>query len=182
MAIVAMTPAVAGNVALAAEYNKLITNITDLDTRTTAVEAAVGGGTGEVPRKGGEYAFNAATQSVNAGNNLLNQWAAVGTPSGITYSAGVFTVTEAGLYVMSLSLRFSAGGDKYAWISGAAANDIWFKNSTTSAVNCAVSGVRRLTAGQQVRTYAYAATTQNVQRENVSGDFTPGFTIYKIGN
>lgn len=181
MAIVAMTPAVAGNVALAAEYNKLITNITDLDTRTTAVEAAVGGGTGEVPRKGGEYSFGASVQSVNAGDNLLTQWAAVGTPSGITYSAGVFTVTEAGLYVMSLSLRFAAGGDKYAWIAGAASGDVWFKNSTTATVNCAVSGVRRLTAGQQVRTFAYAGTTQNVQRE-APGHFTPGFTIYKIGN
>jgi hypothetical protein len=33
-----MSPAVAGNVALAAEYNKLITNITDLDTRMQVLE------------------------------------------------------------------------------------------------------------------------------------------------
>ena len=182
MAIVAMTPAVAGNVALASEYNKLITNITDLDTRTTAVEAAVGGGTGEVPRKGGEWSFGAATQSVNAGDNLLTQWSAVGTPSGVSHSAGVFTVTEAGLYVISLSLRFGGvTGDKYAWIAGAASGDIWFKNSTSGAVNCAVSGVRRLTAGQQIRTFAYSATTTTIGREAV-GHFTPGVTIYKIGN
>ncbi len=38
MAIVAMANAVAGNVALAAEYNKLITNILDLDARVTSLE------------------------------------------------------------------------------------------------------------------------------------------------
>jgi|SRR5690242_1510201 len=184
MAIVSMTPAVAGNVALASEYNKLITNITDLDARTTAVEAAVGGGTGEVPRKGGEYSFGGSTQgSIGAGNNLITAYSAVGTPSGVSYSAGVFTVTEAGLYVMSLSMRFGGvSGDKYVWIAGAATNDIWFKNSTSGAVNCAVTGIKRLPAGQQIRTFAYSATTTSLLRENVSGDFTPGFSIYKVGN
>lgn len=180
MAIVSMTPAVAGNVALAAEYNKLITNITDLDTRTTAVEAAVGGGTGEVPRKGGEWSFGASTQSVGAANTLLTQWAAVGTPSGVTHSAGVFTVTEAGLYTISASYR-AGGADKWIWIAGTAlAGDTWFKNSSTT-FNVGVSGTRRLTAGQQIRIVGYIATTQTIGRET-TGDFCPGVTIYKIGN
>lgn len=38
MAIVSMTNAVAGNIALAAEYNKLITNILDLDSRVQTLE------------------------------------------------------------------------------------------------------------------------------------------------
>lgn len=43
MAIVSMTPAVAGNVATAAENNKLITNIVDLDSRLQVVEGNTGG-------------------------------------------------------------------------------------------------------------------------------------------
>ncbi len=43
MAIVSMTPAVAGNVALAAEYNKVISNIVDVDSRLQVVEGNTGG-------------------------------------------------------------------------------------------------------------------------------------------
>jgi len=39
MAIVAMANAVAGNIAVAAEYNKVVANIVDLDTRVQALEA-----------------------------------------------------------------------------------------------------------------------------------------------
>jgi len=183
MAIVSMTPAVAGNVALAAEYNKLITNITDLDSRTTAVEAAVGGGTGEVPRKGGEWSFGASTQSVGAANTLLTAWSAVGTPSGVSHSAGVFTVTEAGLYTIAASYRAGGTTEKWIWICGTAlTGDTWFKNSASgNAFNVGVAGTRRLLAGTQIRIGAYIGSTQTIQRES-TGDFCPGVTIYKIGN
>lgn len=184
MAIVSMTPAVAGNVALAAEYNKLITNITDLDTRTTAVEAAVGGGTGEVPRKGGEWQFGAATQSVTGGANvLLTQWTAVGTPSGVSHSAGVFTVTEAGLYNISTSIRVGGTTEKWLWICGSAlTGDTWFKDSTSGATyNLNASGTKRLAAGTQIRIGVFFGTTQSVARESI-GDFVPSVSIYKIGN
>jgi hypothetical protein len=39
MAIVAMANAVAGNIAVAAEYNKVVSNVVDLDTRVQALEA-----------------------------------------------------------------------------------------------------------------------------------------------
>lgn len=188
MAIVAMTPAVAGNVALAAEYNKLITNITDLDTRTTAVEAAVGGGTGEVPRKGGEYIFGSATQASIGTGTLLTQWSANGTPNGVSHSAGVFTVTEAGLYTLSLNVRFTSVGlvsaDRYIWIAGAATNDIWAKASSAGQnFNLSCTTTKRLVAGQQIRTYAYIGTgTTTVSRESASGDVVPGMNIYKVGN
>ena len=188
MAIVSMTPAVAGNVALAAEYNKLITNITDLDSRTTAVEAAVGGGTGEVPRKGGEYAFGAASQTNIAAGTLLTQWSAVGTPSGVSHSAGVFTLTEAGLYTISCSVRFTSVGtissDRYLWICGSGpSGDVWAKASSAGAnFNLACTTTRRLPAGQQVRAYAYIGTgTTTIARES-AGDSVPLITLYKVGN
>lgn len=183
MAIVPMTNAVPGTVALAAEYNKIITNVLDLDTRTTAVEAAVGGGTGEVPRKGGEWSFGAATQSVGAANTLLTPWTAVGTPSGVTHSAGVFTVTEAGLYTISASIRTAGSDSKWLWIAGSGpTGDTWFKSSVGGAAfNVAVSGTKRLVAGQQIRIYSFIGTTQTVGRET-AGDFCPGVTIYKLGN
>lgn len=184
MPIVPMTPAVAGNVALAAEYNKLITNITDLDSRTTAVEAAVGGGTGEVPRKGGEWQFGANTQNVTGGTNtLLTQWTAVGTPSGVSHSAGVFTVTEAGLYNISTSIRVGGSTEKWLWICGTAlTGDTWFKASTGGATfNLNAAGTRRLTAGSQIRIGVFFGSTQTVARET-AGDFVPSVSIYKIGN
>lgn len=39
MAIVPMANAVAGNIAVAAEYNKVVSNVVDLDTRVQALEA-----------------------------------------------------------------------------------------------------------------------------------------------
>lgn len=187
MPIVPMANAVAGNVALAAEYNKVVGNILDLDARTTAVEAAVGGGTGEVPRKGGEWSFGASTQNLTAGTNtLLTPWTAVGTPSGVSHSAGVFTLTEAGLYLITASYRtqLTGVGDRYIWITGAsgATGDIWAKNSTAEqGFNCAVSHVRRVPAAQTVRIWAYTEIASVIARE-ASGDFCPGVSIYKIGN
>lgn len=184
MAIVSMTPAVAGNVALAAEYNKLITNITDLDSRTTAVEAAVGGGTGEVPRKGGEWQFGTNQKPLAASiGTLLDQWVPIGTPNGVTYSAGVFTISEAGLYTVSTSIRTTAvSTNKYLSICGAASGDIWAKNSCSGGVyNLAVTTTRRLTAGQNVRVFAYADAILTIQREG-AGDPVPFISIYKVGN
>lgn len=186
MAIVPMTNAVPGTVALAAEYNKIISNVLDLDTRTTAVEAAVGGGTGEVPRKGGEWQFGASTQALPANQaTLLTAWNAVGTPSGVSHSGGVFTLTEAGLYVVSASYRtafVNVGFDKYIFIAGSGTSDTWFKNSSSGQTfNCAVSGVRRVAAGSQVRVYAFSTVATTLQRET-AGDFSTGISIYKIGN
>jgi hypothetical protein len=183
MAIVSMTPAVAGNVALAAEYNKLITNITDLDSRTTAVEAAVGGGTGEVPRKGGEYLLT-SQGSIGLGT-LLTAWSANGTPSGVSHSSGVFTLTEAGLYVMTLNVRFTNSGtaDRYIWICGSGSTDTWAKAGTLGAsFNLSASVVRRVPAGQQVRCFAYYGTPSTTVGNENAGDEIPGFAIYKVGN
>src|SRR5690242_5516131 len=60
MAIVSMANAVAGNIALAAEYNKLITNILDLDSRVQALE---GGTSSMLGRK-------ASVQSTTAVNGI----------------------------------------------------------------------------------------------------------------
>lgn len=183
MAIVPMTDAVPGTVALAAEYNKLIDNIYDLDTRTTAVEAAVGGGTGEVPRKGGEFLL-ASQGSIGLGT-LLTAWTPNGTPSGVSHSGGVFTLSEAGLYLMTLNVRFVNVGtaDRYIWIAGAASNDTWAKAGTIGAsFNLSTSVVRRVPAGQQVRCFAFYGTPSTTVSNENPGDELPGFAVYKIGN
>jgi hypothetical protein len=190
MAIVSMTPAVAGNVAVAAEYNKLISNITDLDTRTTAVEAAVGGGTGEVPRKGGEW-YMATSQTGIAQGTLLTAWTANGTPSGVAHSAGTFTVTDAGLYVIVANVRFITGDpSRYVMITGNGATgsgtgDTWGKGSANNTANVSVTAMRRLTAGAGIKVWAYVGTsTGSVGRETTTGtaDLITGISVYKVGN
>jgi hypothetical protein len=193
MAIVPMTPAVAGTVALSAENNKLITNILDLDTRTTAVEAAVGGGTGEIPRKGGEWVFPAAGSQGSIGQGtLINVWTANGTPNGVSHSAGTFTVTDAGLYVVTANIRFTFVNDatrvRYIMITGNGAStqgvgDTWAKSSAQGncySLSCSV--IRRLAAGTGIKVWAYYDSgTTTVIREN-STDNVPGVSIYKVGN
>jgi hypothetical protein len=186
MAIVSMTPAVAGNVALAAEYNKLITNITDLDTRTTAVEAAVGGGTGEIPRKGGEFVFPAAgTLAVPIGTKLIDNWVANGSISGISVASGVFTVSEGGLWHIDTSVRLAGGNStstRYLIICGTSLTDTWYKNSTGAALNIAVSGTKRLTAGATFRIYCYIDGAAGTLQRESSSDLLPVVSAFKIGN
>lgn len=184
MAIVPMTNAVPGTVALAAEYNKLITNILDLDTRTTAVEAAVGGGTGEVPRKGGEWMWPATgttVQNIGPGATLVNLWIPRGTPSGVTYSAGTWTVTEAGLYSMTANVRFGgASTNRYVMITDQNGFNI-FKNSAPTTLNLNCGGVIRVGAGAQFRVYAYSDVANTILKES-GNDLLPNFHIYKVGN
>lgn len=186
MAIVPMADAVPGNVALSAEYNKIIDNVEDLDARTTLVEAAVGGGTGEVPRKGGEFSFGSNTQVIPADTpTLLTQWAAVGTPDGVSHSSGVFTLTEGGLYSIAASMRTSFLGsafDKYIFIAGTSSADTWFKNAAGGQVfNLSVPGLKRVPAGQEVRIYVYVTSSVTITREAAT-DFVTGVSIYKVGN
>ncbi len=193
MAIVPMTPAVAGTVALSAEYNKLISNITDLDTRTTAVEAAVGGGTGEIARKGGEYVYGSNTQSVTAlTGTLCTGWQVLtmSNPNGISHSAGTFTVTDAGLYLITANIRWSSGGgtaDRYCMITGngAATNgtgDTWAKSSSGGqGFSNSASVIRRLPANYGIKVWVYSSVTTSIGRE-AAGDNVPHVGIYKIGN
>lgn len=191
MAIVPMTPAVAGTVALSAEYNKLISNITDIDTRTTAVEAAVGGGTGEIARKGGEWYMATSQNPINQGT-LLTAWTANGTPSGVTHSAGTFTVTDAGLYVITANVRFTSGINTGTtqWImltgnsaSAGGVGDTWAKDASGGiASNLSCVAMRRLPAASGIKLWAYCSTSgATVGRESAT-DVITGISIYKVGN
>ena len=117
---------------------------------------------------------------------LINNWTPFSgaTVSGISVSAGVFTVTAGGIYVISLSCRFSAAtADRYCFISGSAVTPVWAKSSTASSasglnVSCAVT--KRIAAGGTLRCYAYSGAASNVTHES-AGDLTTGVTIYRLG-
>jgi hypothetical protein len=114
---------------------------------------------------------------------LINNWTAYAgaTVTGISHAAGVFTVTEGGIYAISLSVRFSnATNDKYAFIAGTSSLDTWFKNSSNGSANVGVTGVKRVAAGGAIRCYAYSGTASNAIHEQAS-DLTTGVTIYRLG-
>lgn len=115
---------------------------------------------------------------------LINNWTGFtgATLAGISHSAGVFTVTDGGIYLISLSARFSAtaAGGHYVFIAGTSATDTWFKSSETGVVNCGVSGAKRIAAGGAIRCYAYSSPGSNVIHEAAT-DLVTGVTIYRLG-
>lgn len=122
---------------------------------------------------------------------LINNWTPwVGTNpatiAGISHSSGVFTVTLGGIYAIALSCRFGGGTntDRYCFIAGTSASDVWFKSSTPTAVsgvNTSCAGTKRLAAGATIRMYAYAGTAiTNVTHESGT-DLVTGCTIYRAG-
>lgn len=133
----------------------------------------------------GEWTLGA---NLNIGTpTLINNWTAVGTPSGITHSAGTFTVATAGVYAISFGWRCSASvsGGIYAFVSTSSASSgagtILFKNSTVSSANVGVSGLHRFSAGGTFFCYAYSATASQAVHET-TGDLVTGVTAYRVGN
>jgi hypothetical protein len=124
-----------------------------------------------------------------AAPTLINNWTPyVGTNpatiAGISHSSGVFTVTRGGIYNINLSIRFSAAtADRYCFICGGSASDIWAKSSTPSSasgvnVSCSVS--KRLAAGANIRMYGYSGAASNAIHES-GAELVTGCTIYYSG-
>jgi hypothetical protein len=114
---------------------------------------------------------------------LINNW----TPfpganiTGISHAAGVFTVTEGGVYLPSLSVRFSnATADKYCFIAGTGTGDTWWKSGQSAAANASVCGPKRIAAGGEIRFYAYAGSASNAIHESAA-DLVTGCAIYRLG-
>lgn len=117
---------------------------------------------------------------------LINNWTPwVGTNpaiiAGISHSSGVFTVTLGGIYMCAVSARGStATADMYAFIAGASASDVWYKDSQSGAANVAASGPKRIAAGGTVRFYIYAGSAKNAIHESGT-DMVTSCSIYRLG-
>lgn len=116
---------------------------------------------------------------------LINNWTPFGgiTPVGISHSAGTFTLTNGGVWDISLSCRWSnATADKYCFITGAAAlTPILYKSASSTVANTgSAAGPHRFAAGGQFRCYGYAGSASNVDHENVN-DLVTGVTAYWRG-
>jgi hypothetical protein len=114
---------------------------------------------------------------------LINNWSAWSgaTIAGISHSSGVFTVTDGGIYTISLSIRFSAtaAGGHYCFITGVS-TEIWAKSSETGTTNVACTATKRIAAGGTIRCYGYSSPGSNAVHEQ-AGDLVTGVTIYRLG-
>lgn len=175
MAIVAMAPAVAGQIASSTEYNKLITNITDLDTRLTGI-----GGT----RYNMERRNNATTAITAATNTKVPFDTSIAAGSGITYTGGAtrsFTLTNAGVYTISSAIRTSAAAGLYLWIAPASdQSQDRGKNSSSGGQNIATSATIRASAGSAWSIWMWASIGLNIERESGTG-LSPWIGIEYVG-
>lgn len=176
MPIVPMADAVAGQVASSAEYNKLIDNIIDLDTRLTGI----GGTRYHTERK------NVASTAIPSGINTKVPFdTSVVAGSGITYSGTTvrsFTLTNAGVYHVSASLRLATASECYLWVAPTAdANPDRGKTSIPSGpLNISMSTPIRSSAGQAWSIWTWMGSAINILRENSTTN-APWVTFEYIG-
>lgn len=176
MAIVSMAPAVAGQIASSTEYNKLISNIVDLDTRLTGI-----GGT----RYNMERRHNATTSITSGSNTKVPFDTSVLAGSGITYTGGTtrsFTLTNAGVYQITASLRLGASSECYLWVAPTAngALDHGKTSIPSGSLNIGMSTSVRSSAGQDWSVWMWLGTTVNIARETGSTN-APWVKIEYIG-
>jgi hypothetical protein len=176
VAIVPMADAVAGQVASSTEYNKLIDNIIDLDTRLTGI----GGTRYNTERK------NVASTAIPAATNTKVPFdTVVSAGSGITYTGGTdkhFTLTNAGVYHFSASLRLATSAECYLWVAPASdPNPDHGKTSIPSGpLNISMSTPIRSSAGQAWAIWMWVGAGINILRES-SSTLAPWVQIEYIG-
>jgi hypothetical protein len=175
MAIVPMADAVAGQVASSTEYNKLIDNIIDLDTRLTGI-----GGT----RYNMERRNNASFAITSGTNTKVPFDTSINAGSGITYTGGTtrsFTITNAGVYTFSTSLRTDTTAGLYVWIAPASdQSQDRGKNSSSGGVSIGTSATFRVSAGSAWSVWMWASTGLNLIRESGTG-LAPWISIEYVG-
>jgi len=176
MAIVPMADAVAGQIASSAEYNKIIDNIIDLDTRLTGI-----GGT----RYNMERRNNATTSITGGGNAKVPFDTSIAAGSGITYTGGTtrsFTLTNAGVYAVSAGIRIGASAECYLWVAPTSNADLDHGKTAISSgpLSIATSTVIRSSAGQAWSVWMWIASTQNLVREG-AGTNAPWVQFEYIG-
>ena len=175
MAIVSMADAVAGQVASSTEYNKLIDNIIDLDTRLTGI-----GGT----RYNMERRHNATTAITATTNTKVPFDTSIAAGSGITYTGGTtrsFTITNAGVYTFSTAIRVGTAAGLYIWVAPTSdSSQDRGKNSSSGGQNVATSVTIRASAGSTWSVWMWASTGLNIERESGTG-LSPWVEIEYVG-
>lgn len=164
MAIVPMADAVAGQIASSIEYNKIIDNIIDLDTRLTGI-----GGT----RYNMERRHDAVTSITSGANTKVPFDTSISAGSGITYTGGTtrsFTLTNAGVYQFSASIRLDGASEAYLWIAPTANQELDHAKTATASgpVQLGCSSVVRSSAGQAWSVWMWLGTTRSLTRESTS--------------
>jgi hypothetical protein len=141
----------------------------------------------ESTASGGEFTIagsaGASLVSLSAGaNTLITGWSAQTTLRGISHSAGVFTVTNGGIWNISASLRFSASAGLYMWFTKSGSTDQRMKTSIPSGtLELAAGGSVRLADNDTFRLYVWSSGANNVTRET-TGDVIPALHAYRVGN
>lgn len=157
-----MADAVAGEVALAAQYNKVTNNVRDLHSRLTTAES-----------KYHTVRRNDATTAVSAGTNTKVPFdTSVNAGSGITYSSGSqgFTFSNSGLYLATTSIRTDMVSELYLWLAlTSSATTDYGKDASSGVLNCSTSALLRVTAGQEWSVWMWSSTAGNLAREGGSG-------------
>lgn len=171
MAIVTMTDAIAGTVALAAEYNKVTANVRDLDSRVQFLELASGSGS-----IGGEY--RGTGQVMATGANKLTVATVVNAAAGITWNGtNMFTTLSAGVYAMyaganmsfvstaSWALAINDGTSYAATPYQNYASPLFAAGQT----NAFTSGLKYLAAGATISCYGY--NNEGTSRTLIGAEF-----------
>jgi len=153
MAIVSMANAVAGNIAIAAEYNKLITNILDLDSRTQTLE---GGTSSMLGRK-------ASVQSTTAVNGITSTETIIQTLTFTAQTGRRYRITMDCQLVFSDSSQFSMSG---YWVAAG--------SMPTPAGS---QFYRRMTAGASAGNYSGPRTFVGEITGATPGTITVGFAL-----
>lgn len=197
MAIVSMANAVAGQPAIAAEYNKVVSNIVDLDSRVTTNTSGLSSGNSRITalEAGKSAQFSGTWTDINnasAGQQILNASGggasgvkitdisvASGTPVGCSFSNGTFTSPNAGVWAFNASVQFQGGNTAiralYFCQSNAANTPSGFKWGLwgiPSADSMATSAIMRLTANQPVSLYVAVWTTSGQVTIHRAGGIT----------
>jgi hypothetical protein len=176
MAIVAMTDAVAGNIASSSDYNILIDNIQDLDTRVSALTP---GTKPNIERR------HNASQAISATTNTKVPFdTSLNAGSGITYTGGTtrsFTFSTSGVYSFSTSIRTDANAGLYVWFAPTStATDDRGKNAATGGVSLGTSATFRITAADVFSVWMWSSIGLNLIREAGTGR-APWISIEYLG-
>ncbi len=175
--ILPMNDAVPGAVASSADYNILIDNITDLDTRVSALTP------GTKPNI--ERRQNASQALAATTNTKVPFDTSINAGSAITYTGGTtrsFTFATAGVYAVSTSLRVDTTVGLYAWFAPTSTvTSDRGKNATSGGAQIATSAIFRISASDVYSVWMWASGACNLVREGGSTGLAPWISIEYLG-
>lgn len=186
MAFVPMAPAVAGQTAIAAEYNNVVNNVEDLNTRVTSQATTVSQLQTDLANAGGELGGRisvlenrptcvlrkSTNQSIPTGADTTLTWQTAELDVGSMRSGDTIVIPATGAYLVSAQANIQGGGSTAgerviyitqgdAHVSTASiATFAMVGNTNTSGVGTGLSTstIRNLTAGAVLRAKVYQSS------------------------